>query len=169
MKHDLDSSALQCVPSVPFATLPIVSEPAKTSIPTFIVQEGPTPLTIVGSVAIDVTLSCLTSPLKTTAPGSLTLSLGGVASNISRAAHALGVDRVLLVAAINSKDTFGSVVMQKLQELGMRVDGLLERPGRTASCGVLLDEGGELVGGVADMGIAHALTGEQVSLSASHQ
>lgn len=44
----------------------------------------------------------------------------------------------------------------------MREDGLVEIEGGTATCGILLDERGELVGGVADMEIAERVTGEQV-------
>lgn len=49
----------------------------------------------------------------------------------------------------------------------MRVDGLLvgKEGTRTAGCGMLLDPKGELVGGVADMGITKEVEGEEVIIS----
>lgn len=107
-----------------------------------------------------------TSPLQTTAPGSVSLTLGGVAGNVSRAAHSLlQSDKTLLVAPIGA-DLLGSVAEKGLEENGMRVDGLIRvgaEGGSTATCGYLVDEKGELIGGVADMKIAREVEGRKVS------
>lgn len=103
--------------------------------------------------------------MHTTVPGRISLSLGGVGNNIAFAAYSAGVEDVLLVSLVG-KDSFGEVARSGLVGRGMRTEGLVvnEEAG-TASCGILLDGGGELVGGVADMGIMLRLTAEQVSLS----
>lgn len=106
-------------------------------------------------------MSPTSSPHLTTAPGYVTLSLGGVSANVAGSARSLGISDVLLVAPI-SDDLFGLVARKGLKERGMREDGLVEIEGGTATCGILLDERGELVGGVADMEIAERVTGEQV-------
>jgi len=108
-----------------------------------------------------------TSPLQTTAPGSVSLTLGGVAGNVSRAAHSLlQEDRTLLIAPIGA-DLLGNVAEKGLEDSGMRVDGLIrvgaEEGWSTATCGYLVDEKGELVGGVADMKIAREVEGRKVS------
>lgn len=105
------------------------------------------------------------SPLQTTAPGSISLSLGGVGSNVAAATCSLGIQDVLLVAPVG-EDYFGEMCKVGLGKRGMRSDGLIETigdGGRTASCGILLDEKGDLVGGVADMDITSLMSGEVVS------
>jgi pseudouridine-5'-phosphate glycosidase/pseudouridine kinase len=130
-------------------------------------EVAPSPLVVVGSLAIDISMSpTSSSPARTTAPGTVTLSLGGVAGNVAGAAHALGVEEVLLVAPVG-EDLLGLVAKNGLKERGMRNDGLVqvgEGGSRTATCGILLDECGELVGGVADMVIASDMEGDKVSL-----
>lgn len=73
----------------------------------------------------------------------------------------------MLVAPVGD-DLLGSVARSGLKDRGMRNDGLVELVGekeRTATCGILLDQTGELVGGVADMAIAAEMEGDQVSHS----
>lgn len=71
---------------------------------------------------------------------------------------------MLLVAAVGN-DLFSTVVKKGLESRGVRTDGLIERVNgeSTATCGLLLESnGGELIGGVADMGIALTVSGEEV-------
>ncbi|BGP21739.1 hypothetical protein JCM10295v2_000614 [Rhodotorula toruloides] len=107
------------------------------------------------------------SPLQTTAPGTVSLTLGGVAGNVAGAAHSLlsgiGKDEVLLVAPV-ADDSLGEVAKNSLKKRGMRDDGLISTSSSgTATCGILLDEKGDLFGGVADMGIATELSGKKGS------
>lgn len=125
-------------------------------------------LVVIGSLAIDLTLLPLPtlSPLLTTSPGSISLTLGGVASNVASASKSLGIEDVLLISPVSSNDFFGEMVKVGLGKRGMRDDGLIEMKGegvRTAGCGILLDGKGDLVGGVADMDITALVTGEGVS------
>lgn len=125
---------------------------------------------VAGVLAVDITMvPAATSPLRTTAPGKVAMSLGGVAGNVAGAAHAVlasdtpdGHHDVLLLAPV-ADDTLGDVARSGLSRRGMRTDGLLApSEARTATCGILLDEKGELVGGIADMDIAHQLDGAEV-------
>lgn len=125
---------------------------------------APSPLVIAGSLAIDITMSPLSNPAHTTAPGTVALSLGGVAGNVAAAAAACGVRAALLVAPVGA-DFLGSVAREGLLGRGMRADGLMklgEGKGATPTCGILLDPKGELVGGVADMDVVEGVKGEEV-------
>lgn len=136
-----------------------LAKPAPVALP-------PAPLLVVGSLAIDITMHPHSvSPLRTTAPGAVSLSLGGVAGNVAGAAHSLlGGGDVMLVAPVG-EDLLGNVARSGLKDRGMRSDGLirLKESERTATCGILLDQTGELVGGVADMAIAAEMEGDKVS------
>ncbi|GAA5849971.1 hypothetical protein JCM8547_000968 [Rhodosporidiobolus lusitaniae] len=126
------------------------------------------PLVVAGSLAVDITMTPTSSPLQTTSPGTVSLTLGGVAGNVAGAAHSLlqGED-VLLVAPVG-QDLLGEVARSGLRKRGMRGDGLIEvegvegSEGRSATCGILMNEEGELLGGVADMDITAALDGKKV-------
>lgn len=127
---------------------------------------APAPLVVIGSLAIDITLSpSSVSPLSTTAPGRVSMSLGGVAGNVAGAASSLGLpsDTVLLAPAAG--DALGTLARAGLEKRGMRTDGLLtigDEENGTPACGILLDERGDLIGGVADMGLASKMTGTQI-------
>ena len=109
-------------------------------------------------------MSPTSDPTHTTAPGAVALSLGGVAGNVAGAARSCGIDDVLLVAPVGA-DFLGSVASEGLKGRGIRSDGLVRlRAGKggTPTCGILLDPRGELVGGVADMGVVAEVKGEEV-------
>ncbi|GAA6007044.1 hypothetical protein JCM10207_009182 [Rhodosporidiobolus poonsookiae] len=120
-------------------------------------------LVVAGALAVDITMTPTSSPHATTSPGSVSLTLGGVAGNVAGAAHALlQGDDVLLVSPIGT-DLLGEVARSGLRARGMRSDGLIEVQGdRSATCGILMDEKGDLLGGVADMEITAALDGSRV-------
>ena len=98
---------------------------------------------------------------QTTAPGTVTLTVGGVARNLAEAAHRVlssgpdaQPDATLLVSPIGRNDEFSSFIVDEHDLLGMRHDGLLRTSEqRTAVCDMVLDTSGALVGGVADMDI----------------
>lgn len=92
---------------------------------------------------------------KTTHPSRITLSPGGVARNIATAIHRLlphgRRDEVLLVSPVG-RDRFGEILEREMGAGGMRVDGLI-RGGKvtTGTVALVLDDGGDLVVGGADM------------------
>jgi pseudouridine-5'-phosphate glycosidase/pseudouridine kinase len=118
-------------------------------------------LLIVGSAAVDITAQAQAGVenaliMHSTAPGSVSLSLGGVARNIAEAAHRVLASNSpqlssLLVSAIGH-DHFGRLLISETAGTGMRVDGLVKSDKRTAVCNMILDSNGGLIGGVADMG-----------------
>ena len=132
-------------------TAPRCEEPKRTS----------ASLVVVGSVAVDITAQAQTGLenaliTHSTAPGSVSMSLGGVARNIAEAAHRVITSNSpelssLLVSAIGD-DHFGRLLTSETSEIGMRVDGLVKTDKRTPVCNMILDSSGGLIGGVADMG-----------------
>ena len=138
----------------------------------------PSPSVLVfGSAAIDLTSSSLLplSPRSTT-PGSIYLSPGGVGRNIAEAAqNLLPPSSVQLVSVIGRQnpatdvaepDGLGKLLISELLDCGMRTDGLVmsDVAGKsTAACSLTLERDGDLVAGVADMGIIQTMTSEMVS------
>ena len=104
--------------------------------------------------------------MHSTAPGHVKLTLGGVGRNIAEASHRVMAAKYpklssILLAPIG-RDTFGDLLVSELQAYKMRTDGLSRTVDCTAVCNMVLDSNGALVGGVADMGITEAFTGDQV-------
>jgi pseudouridine-5'-phosphate glycosidase/pseudouridine kinase len=135
---------------------------------------------VFGSAAIDIT-STTTVPLspRSTTPGTIYLSPGGVGRNIAEAAQNLlpnySVQLVSLIGraadgeadAVDEPDSFGKVLVAEMQLAGMRTDGLvLTGKGRTAACSLMLEGGGDLVAGVADMEIVEMMSRQVVSAPA---
>lgn len=157
---------------------------------TFIPESGPASVLIAGCAAVDV-ISKFSPGIsgdiasRTTAPGMASLTLGGVGRNVAEACHRVlnGAGQggsALLIAPVGN-DAFGRLVKEEMRDMKMRVDGLfiaaysaqnglaLEKSStsdpsaRTAVCNMVLDAQGDLIGGVADMGIVEAgLTGKAV-------
>lgn len=134
----------------------------------------PADLIIIGSAAVDVTAQANTDTdfalaKHSTAPGRISLSLGGVARNMAEAAHRILTAQELptssLLVAPIGEDGFGKLLLDEMDKLGMRTDGLLKSDKGTAVCDMVLDSVGNLVGGVADMEITQALLDDQVCFS----
>ncbi|KAK2461952.1 hypothetical protein APHAL10511_006415 [Amanita phalloides] len=132
-------------------------------------------LAIVGSAAVDITAKAIPDDnldlgRNSTMPGTVSLTLGGVARNIAETAHRVltSIPRTLpgpplLISSVGN-DAFGKLLTHKTRNIGMRTDGLLRSPSnqRTAVCNMVLDNQGELIGGVADMGITEALDSKNI-------
>ena len=140
-------------------------------------QALPTPSVLVfGAAAIDLTSSSAIplSPRSTT-PGTIFVSPGGVGRNIAEAAQGfLPPDSVQLVSVLGHEassanpeepDAFAKLLILELEKSGLRTDGLLmghQEGASTAACSLMLDNNGDLVAGVADMGIVESLTDDSV-------
>lgn len=132
------------------------------------VQKKKASIMVVGCAAVDITAKVEQDSLKTTHPGKLSLTLGGVGRNIAEATHrVLSVseehsDAVLLLAPVGD-DVFGKLIVDLTRSAGMRTDGLLSVPGlRSAVCNLLLDAQGGLQSGVADMDLPQKWAGKEV-------
>ena len=107
---------------------------------------------------------------QTTAPGTVSLTLGGVARNIAEAAHRVlsaapnGDPHATLLLSPIGVDELAPFLFREHSRLGMRSDGFLRvRNDRTAVCNMVLDAEGSLIGGVADMDIIRDISEETVS------
>lgn len=115
-----------------------------------------------------------THSLHSTTPGSVSLSPGGVGRNIAEATHRIlsknsGSDVPVLVSLVG-EDILGRVLRDELSRIGMRTDGLILDPGKaSAACNMVMDAGGGLIAGVADMHIIESLEGKAVNLSILHK
>ncbi|ETW86879.1 hypothetical protein HETIRDRAFT_377513 [Heterobasidion irregulare TC 32-1] len=147
------------------------SEQAPSPSPT---EEKPAAkLLVVGSAAVDITSQASISDqgggLHSTTPGSVSVSLGGVGRNMAEAAHRIlmlqstsSSSTTILISAVGG-DSFGRLLVDEMGRMGMRTDGLVHfESSRSAVCNMVLDSGGNLVGGVADMDIISSLKPEKV-------
>ncbi|KIK05462.1 hypothetical protein K443DRAFT_675024 [Laccaria amethystina LaAM-08-1] len=126
---------------------------------------------VIGSAALDITAQADTNTnpsqaMHSTAPGTVSMSLGGVARNIAEASHRVMEARYsdlssLLIAPVGN-DHFGDALVQETSKLRMRTDGLVKTDKRSAVCNMVLNSGGALVGGVADMDITRTFSGDMM-------
>jgi pseudouridylate synthase / pseudouridine kinase len=139
-------------------------------------MQSQTQLVVVGSAAVDISTIAKTSTagdaalsLHSTSPGTVSMTLGGVARNIAETAHRVLTSHAprlsvatMLVSPVGD-DAFGRVLLDEMHHIGMRTDGLLQILGaRSAVCNMVLDSAGNLAGGVADMDIIQLLDGQTV-------
>ncbi|KAF8140305.1 indigoidine synthase A-like protein [Boletus edulis] len=126
---------------------------------------------VVGCAAVDITSKAealIRLDQKSTYPGKVSVSLGGVARNIAEATHRIMSESTendastLLVAPIGD-DEFGKLIRSMTKSLGMRTDGLVPIGGwQSAVCNLLLDSHGELQSGVSDMDLPHAWEADRI-------
>jgi pseudouridine-5'-phosphate glycosidase/pseudouridine kinase len=145
-------------PTEPQAKPPIATEPSNLPPPRALVF---------GAAAVDITSATTRLVPHTTTPGSISISAGGVGRNIAHAAQNLAPPgEIMLVSPVGTHaahiDPLGQLLALALQDAGMRADGLVPTPGRTAACSLVLEDG-DLTGGVADFAIAEELGAEAVS------
>lgn len=111
---------------------------------------------VVGGAAWDIKArSAASAVLRTSNPGSVSRTPGGVGRNIAEAIARLG-GRVHLVAAVGS-DQAGRDLLARTAEAGVYVDQVVTGPQGTGSYLAVLDADGELVIGVSDLAATDAL------------
>ncbi|KAJ7103578.1 indigoidine synthase A-like protein [Mycena belliarum] len=121
---------------------------------------APAKVLVIGSSALDISAQAQdvaegAEGAHSTSPGSVKLTLGGVARNIAEACTRMG-EPALLISPIG-KDAWGRLLYEETEAIGMRTDGFVKRDEQTAVCNLFLSSTGNLVGGVADMRIAEEL------------
>jgi pseudouridine-5'-phosphate glycosidase/pseudouridine kinase len=167
MIHDKQEDAL----SAPLEVLPDMIRTRDHTPPS-----SPTKLAVIGSAAVDITANAVLANSTglgrhSTTPGTVSLTLGGVARNIAEAAHRVlasipkGAQYPLLISPVGL-DSFGKLLISETKAIGMRTDGVLTSSSDqiTAVCNMILDNTCELMSGVADMGITETFGSEQVLL-----
>jgi pseudouridine kinase len=89
-------------------------------------------------------------------PGATMLAPGGVARNIAHSLALLGVDAALI--SVVGRDPFGDGLLAATAAARVDTEGVLRTAGSTGSYSAVLDARGQLVLGVAAMGILERLT-----------
>lgn len=142
---------------------------------------SPSPLVVVGSAAMDITSRARKQRdveavhfLHSTVPGSVSPSPGGVGRNITEATHRIlskePDSHTPVLVSLVGEDIIGRILWDELSRIGMRTDGLILDPLKaSAMCNMVVDTGGGLITGVADMHIIESLEGKAVSLSILHK
>lgn len=107
---------------------------------------------------------------RSTTPGSVSLSPGGVGRNIAEATHRILFKKhsspAPVLVSLVGEDIVGGVLRDELSRVGMRTSGLILTPGKaSAVCNMVMDGEGGLITGVADMDIIESLEGKAVSFS----
>lgn len=137
--------------------------------------QSPAKLIVVGSAALDISARPIADELTlhSTSPGSISMSFGGVGRNVAEACHRVLTSRsqelvsaTLLISPAGS-DPLGRMLIEEIEKLGLRTDGMFHRNESTAVCSMILDSKGSLIRGVADMSITEALDGGLVRFFAS--
>jgi pseudouridine-5'-phosphate glycosidase/pseudouridine kinase len=130
---------------------------------------------VIGSAAVDVvSRASVTSDTdgsrgrQSTSPGTVGLHLGGVGRNIAEAAYRISTSRfqaqpseTVLVSSVGD-DPLGRLLLEEMQRIGVRTDGVMTTRQRSAVCNMVLDGSGDLIGGVADMDIIQSIQPETV-------
>ncbi len=117
---------------------------------------------VIGGINADVLGRTLGPPaLHTSNPAQAGVTPGGVARNVAEVLARLlpGSAAVRLLGAVGS-DPLGVGVLEATAGAGVDVSGVLRLPGQTGLYLAVLDDGGELHIGLADMGLTGALTPE---------
>ncbi|KAG8891636.1 hypothetical protein FRB99_003439, partial [Tulasnella sp. 403] len=149
-----------------------VTSPVQTDVK--VKQRSPPQLVVLGAAAVDVTARSSKpreSAKESTSPGTVDITLGGVARNMAEAAHrrSQNPEATLLVSPVGD-DAFATLLRDEIESTEMRTDGFFSpsRPShggvRTPVCNLLLDEVGELVGGVAHFEAVDIVEGHEVRL-----
>lgn len=117
---------------------------------------------VIGGAAFDVKARSLTPVrLRTSNPGRITRTPGGVGRNIAENLARLGC-RVHLVATIGS-DPDGDELLAQTARAGVETGHMVRSPHPTGSYLALLDSDGELLAGISDFSATDALTVSEVS------
>ena len=132
---------------------------------------------VIGSAAVDVIAQAnVISDIdgsrgrQSTSPGTVGLHLGGVGRNVAEAAHRVSTSKfraqpsaTVLVSSVGD-DSLGRLLLEETRRMGMRTDGILTTQRRSAVCNMVLDGSGNLIGGVADMGVVQSIEPDVVRL-----
>ncbi|KAJ3919349.1 indigoidine synthase A-like protein [Lentinula edodes] len=115
-------------------------------------------LLVFGAAAVDISANAFEMASNfasgSTVPGTIAVSLGGVARNIAEASHRVSPKGSVLLVAPIGNDAFGRLLTEGTANFGMRTDGLLlQKNQRTAVCNMIMDSHGGLTTGIADMAI----------------
>jgi pseudouridine kinase len=103
--------------------------------------------------------------LRTSNPGRMAATVGGVGCNIARNLARLGVPAALF--SVVGQDEFGERILRETRAAGVDVSMTLMSAGPTGTYVALLDRGGDLTAAISAMDTMQELTPERVTARAS--
>jgi pseudouridine kinase len=120
-------------------------------------RRKPVRVVCVGGANIDIKCRIVgRTTMGSSNPGAAVLAPGGVARNIAENLARLGLGAALVSAV--GRDAFGRQLLDATTAAGVDTRGVIRAPGTTGSYHAALDARGELILGIAAMGILERLT-----------
>ncbi len=116
---------------------------------------------VIGGANVDVKAKTSAAHIaRTSNPGTVSIKAGGVARNIAHNLAKLGADVTLL--SVIGKDAFGNMLISETQKAGVNINAIIRTTQTTGSYVAMLDENGELITAVSDMGLLSLLTPDTI-------
>ena len=116
---------------------------------------------VIGGANVDVKAKTSAPHIpRTSNPGAVTVTAGGVARNIAHNLARLNIETTLL--SVIGNDTFGEMLIDETQKAGVNTNHIIRTSQATGSYIAVLDEKGELITAVSDMGLLSLLTSDTI-------
>ena len=114
---------------------------------------------VIGGANVDVKAKTSAAHIpRTSNPGLVSIKAGGVARNIAHNLARLNVETTLL--SVIGNDTFGDMLINETNNAGVNTQAIIRTNKTTGAYVAMLDEKGELITAVSDMGLLSLLTPE---------
>ena len=116
---------------------------------------------VIGGANVDVKAKTSAAHIpRTSNPGAVSIKAGGVGRNIAHNLARLNVETTLL--SVIGNDTFGEMLIDETQKAGVNTNHIIRTSQATGSYIAVLDEKGELITAVSDMGLLSLLTSDTI-------
>jgi pseudouridine kinase len=116
---------------------------------------------VIGGANVDVKAKTSAAHIaRTSNPGKVSITAGGVARNIAHNLAVLKVETTLL--SVIGNDAFGDMLINETQKAGVNTSHIVRANQVTGSYIATLDEVGELITAVSDMGLLSLLTPDTI-------
>jgi pseudouridine kinase len=116
---------------------------------------------VIGGANVDVKAKTSMAHIpRTSNPGLVSIKAGGVARNIAHNLARLGADVGLL--SVIGMDAFGDMLISETNKAGVNTHAIIRTNQTTGSYVATLDEKGELITAVSDMGLLSLLTSDTI-------
>ena len=114
---------------------------------------------VIGGANVDVKAKTSAAHIpRTSNPGLVSIKAGGVARNIAHNLARLNVETTLL--SVIGNDTFGDMLINETNNAGVNTQAIIRTNKTTGAYVAMLNEKGELITAVSDMGLLSLLTPE---------
>jgi pseudouridine kinase len=116
---------------------------------------------VIGGANVDVKAKTNASHIpRTSNPGAVSIKAGGVGRNIAHNLARLNVETTLL--SVIGNDAFGDMLISQTNAAGVNTQTIIRTNQTTGSYVATLDEKGELITAVSDMGLLSLLTSDTI-------